>query len=252
MPPGDISARQVGYSLRLGFGPSRELRNYDTFAASFLVRAIYHGDYKLVLEVAPRAERCVTDVPLRKIWGCHRDASSAASAVGRPVSDVLWEIVNIDEYGWSCDPNHLISLRYLGHPRSHRIKPPPDEADVFIEACSFPADPDVNASYLWDHLGDVLVGYERKRSALKKRQLGEATRAKLTGKLEEHFVRVSSELTRLAEMLTPTPDLRLGEILFPGSSAEVEVCTQYVSDGNSTSFICATETQTFSLHFVAS
>lgn len=250
MPSSDIPAgsSQVGYSLTLGLGTSRELCNYDTFAASFLSRTIYNGDYKFTLEVTPRVERCVSDIPVREVHHPHR-YPSAASAVGQPVSAILWEILNINSYGWSCNPDNQSSLGYFAYPRS---LPSPDEVDLFIAGCSFGALPDVNASYLWDHLSEVHARYEQKRSVIKTRQLGELAQAELIRKLEQHFERVSCELAGLAEKLGPIPGLRLEELLFPGSSAKLEVCTQCASDGNVTSFIGATETQTFSLDFVTS
>lgn len=178
-----------------------------------------------------------------------RRAQDTSSVVGRRVADVLWQELNISTYGWNRGPNDKASVRYF-----RASLPPLDEADIFVEGCSFPTRQNMTAGDFWNCLGEATRRYETARSAIIGKIGHPPVKPETVGKLEEGFARVSGELTALAERLAPAaapPDdgLVLYEYLFPGSSQEIEVCTQHASNGNRKSLICATATHTFSLLF---
>lgn len=241
--------RQVGYSLELASSLA-ELKNYDPVAASFLQRTIYNGDYWFTLSVALRSDVPVDSIAPVKVSGAYGRGLDP-SVVGMRVADVLWQEINISTYGWNRRPNDKASVKYL-----RASLPPPDEADAFVQGYSFPTRQDMTASDFWNCHCEATRRYEIARSAIAGK-IGHSVKPETIRKLEENFARMSGELTSLAERLTVASpgghlDERLDEYLFPGSSEEIEVCTQHASNGNRKSLICATATHTFALLFETS
>lgn len=231
-----------GYSVKLGYS-RLALRNYDRGAALLLHRTIYNGNYKFTLKVTLLSEASLESLeslsPVN-ITGVHKDPT-ATCAVGRRVADVLWEVLNICTYGWNRDPNDKNSTEYY-----RASLPPPDELDRFSESCCFPVRPGTVSNDLWNQLGEVTRRYETARWG---HGTAAAGRSGMIEMIERQFARMSVDLTTLAGKLMSSPETLLAEWLFPGSSSEVEVCVQYASNGNRTSFICATATHTFDLLF---
>lgn len=230
------SRDQGEYSVELGLS-FMELHNYDHDAASFLRRTICNGDYKFTLKVTPRSEASLRPLSPVKMTGVLNDPT-ATCTVGRRVVNVLWEALNVCTYGWNRDLSDEKSASYYRASLS-----PPDELDRFIRGCSFPVNPGMASSDLWGILGEVTRRYEKARWGYG----GASGTSNTIEMIDGHFARMSVELTTLAEKLMTSPEMLLEEWLFPFSSSRVEVCVQYASNGNRTSFICATATHIFSL-----
>ena len=238
---------QAGYSLTLGSG-LMELQNYDPGAASFLLRTIYNGDYEFTLKVALRS----SDASLEEfapVTGEEPNSdnnynSDAPPVIGKRVADVLWEALNVSTYGWNRDPNDSSSVKYY-----RASLPPPDGIDRFVAGYSFLPHPDMVAGEVLDCRREVTELYEKTRSAMGGDNGAGGEDPGMIGMLDENFARMSGELANLAEKLGPPPGSLMAEYLFPGSSQKIEVCSQYHSDGNWKSLICATETHMFSLDF---
>lgn len=165
-------------------------------------------------------------------------------AVGRRLADVLWEALNVCTYRYKRDPDDRTSTKYY-----RASLPSTDELDIFLRSCSFPVNPDMISNDLWSWLGEVIRRYESARWGYGAAAAAEAGRWDMIERIDEHFARMSVELTTLAEKLVTSPEMLLAERLFPGSSSKVESCVQYASNGNRTSLICATATHTFHLLF---
>lgn len=235
--------QEDGYSLTLGSGLV-ELHHYDPAAASFLRRTICCGDYEFTLSAALRTKVSLEEFAPVTASGPHTNDSDVA-VVGRRLADVLWEELCVSTYGWNRDPNDACSVKYY-----RPSLPPPDDVDRFVAGYSFLPRPDMVAGDIWNCRREVSELYETACSAMGGEN--DATAGKkqeMAGKLEENFARMSGELATLAEKLGPSPGFLLAEYLFPGSSENIQVCTQYVSDGNWKSLICATETHVYSLDF---
>jgi len=242
-----------GYSLTMGSG-LMELQNYDPVAASFLRRTICCGDYEFTLSAALRSEVSLEEFAPVAASGATTNGLDVA-IVGRRLADVLWEALCVSTYGWNRDPKDSSSVKY--YRASRRAS---DEVDHFVAGYSFLPCPDMGADDIWNCMREVAELYETTRSAMggdneaaprKTPEMAEK-KPEMAGELDDHFARMSGELATLAERLGPTPGFLLAEYLFPGSSKNIEVCSQYVSDGNWKSLICATETHVYSLDFATS
>ena len=241
---GSIDA-QTGYLLTIEHGRVETMQNYDPEAASFLLRTIYNGDFSFTVKVALRS----SDVSLEEFAPVTEELVldnyySDVPVIGKRVADLLWEALNVSTYGWNRDPNDSSSVKYC-----RASLPAPDGIDRFVAGYSFLPHPDMVAGDVLDCRREVTELYEKTRSAMGGDNGAGGGGPGLIGVLGQKFSRMSGELATLAEKLGPPPGSLLAEYLFPGSSQKIEVCSQYHSDGNWKSLICATETHMFALDF---